>query len=133
MNYPKDTEDDLTKTDETTISSSASKNFKRRRKTEYPKINYTINNTSLSSIKEVNNSLPENDNFFLLSENINEENKENKVENFIQITDIDNIKEDNEDNKTKDSNDDSSEININQKSKKLFVIRKKKIMKITMI
>ena len=118
MNYPKDTEDDLTKTDETTISSSASKNFKRRRKTEYPKINYTINKTSLSSIKEVNNSLPENDNFFLLSENINEENKENKVENFIQITDIDNIKEDNEDNKTKDSNDDSSEININLKSKK---------------
>ena len=106
-------DEDITKTDDTTISSSSSKKFKKKRINEYPKINYSITNP-LSSIKETNNSLLENDNtsFCLLPENI-----EKDEEKYIKIEESSNDKEPIEINDTEESVENSLKKDQNKEKK----------------
>ena len=105
-------DEDLTKTDDTTISSSSSKKYKKKRNKSYPKINYSITNP-LSSIKETNNSLIENEeSFCLLSENIDKEK-----EKYIKIEESSNDKEPIYINDTEESVDNSLKKNSSNKKK----------------
>ena len=117
-------EEDLTKTDDTTISSSSSKKYKKKRNTDYAKINYSIINP-LSSIKESNNSLIENEeSYCLLPENIDKEK-----EKYIKIEESSNDKEEININDTDSSIDNSlkknSENEKEEKSGKKSTYKKK--------
>ena len=118
-------DEDLTKTDDTTISSSSSKKYKKKRTKAYAKINYSITNP-LSSIKESNNSLIENDgeSFCLLPENIDKEE-----EKYIKIEESSNDKEEIKINDSDSSVDNSlkknSENKKEEKSGKKSTYKKK--------
>ena len=90
MRTVKESEEENTKTEDTTISSSSSKKFKRKRNTDFAPINYTISDNPLPKIKEENSSSKENDTFNLLSDN----GKDN--DNYISLF---------EDNNNNDNND----------------------------
>ena len=105
-------DEDFTKTDDTTISSSSSKKYRKKRLKSYPKLNVSIVKP-LSSIKETNNSLIENeDSFCLLSENIDKEK-----EKYIKIEDSSNDKEPIYINDTEESVDNSPKKNTSIKKK----------------
>ena len=59
MKTVKESEEENTKTEDTTISSSSSKKFKRKRNTDFAPINYTISDNPLPKIKEENSSSKE--------------------------------------------------------------------------
>ena len=133
MKNTKETEDDITKTDDTTISSSSSKKFKRNKKNEYLEIKVPIKE-NLSAIKEENSGSKEkkNEEFTLLSD----KNKDN--EKFISIFDNDinsesneniNINQENNNNKINPEKNDengekSGENNYKKKEEKFIDISK---------
>ena len=106
----KESEEDNTKTEDTTISSSSSKKFKRKRNTEYAPINYTISDKQLPKIKEEkeNSSSKENDTFNLLSD----DGKDN--DNYISIMEDNN--NNNNDNIDKIDIDEGNKIQINDET-----------------
>ena len=103
-------EEDLTKTDDTTISTSSSKKHKKKRTKDFAKINYSITKP-LSSIKESNSK---DESFCLLPENIDKEK-----EKYIKIEESSNDKEEININDTESNKENSiKKISQNEKEEK---------------
>ena len=115
----KESEEDNTKTEDTTISSSNSKRFKRKRNTKFSPINYSINSNNLPKIKEENNNCKENDSFNLLSDNKDNENYVSLLEDFSnKENDVMTNTNETFDNKIKDEKNEEEEEKSGEKTYK---------------